>query len=146
MFYCLFALSFCLTVWTRVTLRRSNYSGKRTTRQKSFWALREKVSKWTKFRNKFNKVFEDFAKLVRKGIRKLYGLVSKIVDFSYHNKITKQHGQKKKQFYKTAYLHTTILHTYNVQIMNVCMYVFKLCIFAALPIVIPMPLNKAKEE
>ena len=111
--------------------------------------MREKVSKWTKFRNKFNKVFEDFAKLVRKGIRKLYGLVSKIenfVDFSYHNKITKQHGQKKKQFYKTAYLHTTILHSYNVQIMNVCMYVFKLCIFAALPIVIPMPLNKAKEE
>lgn len=73
-----------------------NYSEKRTTQQKSFWALREKVSKWTKLRNKFNKVFEDFAKLARKGIRKLYGLVSKIknfVDFNFPNRITNQHGQ-----------------------------------------------------
>ena len=39
-------------------------------------------------RNKFNKVFEDFAKLAGKGIRKLYGLVSKIknfVDFNFPN-------------------------------------------------------------
>ena len=59
--------------------------------------MREKVSKWTKFRNKFNKVFEDFAKLVRKGIRKLDGLVSKIknfVDFGYHNKVKTQHRQR----------------------------------------------------
>lgn len=50
-------------------------------------------------RNKFNKVFEDFAKLARKGIRKLYGLVSKIknfVDFGYPNKITKQHGPQRR--------------------------------------------------
>ena len=70
-----------------------NYSKKRTTRQQSFWALREKVSKWTKLRKKFNKVFEDFAKLARKGIRKLFGVLSKIknfVDFSHPNKITKQ--------------------------------------------------------
>ena len=43
-------------------------------------------------RKKFNKVFEDFAKLARKGIRKLYGVVSKIknfVDLSYPNKTTK---------------------------------------------------------
>ena len=58
--------------------------------------MREKVSKWTKLRNKFSKVFEDFAKLAGKGIRKLYGLASKIknfVDFNFPNRITNQHGQ-----------------------------------------------------
>ena len=41
------------------------------TRHKTFRAQREKLSKWTKLRKKFNKVFEDFAKLACKENQKV---------------------------------------------------------------------------
>ena len=89
--YCSLCLSVCLNrdgySWRIQIILRSAQHDRKVSEP---WE--KKASKWTKLRKKFNKVFEDFAKLARKGIRKLYGVVSKIknfVDLSYPNKTTK---------------------------------------------------------